>query len=341
MSFGFKVKLTMLLAAVGIMTASVFCYAADFGLGEAGSVSGLTKNKITEAGSIPAVLGDLVGIALSLLGIFFFILVLYAGFIWMTAAGSGEQVDKAKKILMSGAIGLVIVLSAYTITSYVFTEFLAGAPTGQTGGDVCKTGADGQDCGDNSLCLNKKCVSECVYTYGTNAKCKAAGSCAGVELTGFCPGGTNNKCCVPQYDYDFVHKVSGGTSDTGSVMIFESCSTKGGYCIKQGDAGCGTYPGYSEIPGNFSDCSGETSSCCVNSCRTKGGMCLSANECSNASGKEEAESCGDGQVCCVTCVSQGGSCFFSGSESCSGKVLSGSKNGCGTGLSCCIGGFLQ
>ncbi|MDO8425740.1 MAG: pilin, partial [bacterium] len=50
-----------------------------------------------------------------LLGIIAVCIVLYGGFLWMTANGAEEKITKAKKILINGAIGLLIVLSAFSI----------------------------------------------------------------------------------------------------------------------------------------------------------------------------------------------------------------------------------
>ncbi len=53
---------------------------------------------------------------LGLVGTVLFVYILYAGYIWMTAAGNSEQVEKAQAIIKNGVIGLIVVLSAYTIT---------------------------------------------------------------------------------------------------------------------------------------------------------------------------------------------------------------------------------
>jgi hypothetical protein len=37
----------------------------------------------------------------------------------MTSAGNPEQIDKAKRILRNAAIGLVIILSAFSIVSFI------------------------------------------------------------------------------------------------------------------------------------------------------------------------------------------------------------------------------
>lgn len=55
---------------------------------------------------------------------------------WMTAFGNDQKVEKSKEIIISAAIGLVIVLAAYAISRFVFGA-LAGATTGQGGMGCC------------------------------------------------------------------------------------------------------------------------------------------------------------------------------------------------------------
>lgn len=69
-------------------------------------------------------------IVLGFLGIIAVILILYAGFKWMTSRGNEEQVSDAKKILIAGVIGLVIILSAYIIANFVINQIYS-ATTGQ------------------------------------------------------------------------------------------------------------------------------------------------------------------------------------------------------------------
>ena len=56
---------------------------------------------------------------LALVGTIFFVLTFYAGVLWMTAQGEEEKVTKAKDMIKSAVIGLVIVVGAYAITSFV------------------------------------------------------------------------------------------------------------------------------------------------------------------------------------------------------------------------------
>ena len=56
---------------------------------------------------------------LLLLGIISVIILLLGGFKWMTSAGNAEKVTEAKNLIKNGIIGLIIILSAYTITRFV------------------------------------------------------------------------------------------------------------------------------------------------------------------------------------------------------------------------------
>lgn len=76
---------------------------------------------------------NLISVALGLLGTICVVLVLYAGFRWMTAGGNEENAKEAQSILKYAIIGLVIILSAYAITRYVFVN-LFKATTGKSYG---------------------------------------------------------------------------------------------------------------------------------------------------------------------------------------------------------------
>lgn len=76
------------------------------------------------------VLDDVVKLVQLLLGtvaIIFFILILWAGFRWMTSGGNQETVDKAKKMITSALIGLLVIVFSYAITVFVFRLVLETA----------------------------------------------------------------------------------------------------------------------------------------------------------------------------------------------------------------------
>jgi hypothetical protein len=78
-------------------------------------------------GNVPtdlsAVVGNVIKTVLSLVGIIFLVLTVYAGYLWMTARGEDEQVSKAKEIIKSSIMGLFIVVSSYAITVFITSRF--------------------------------------------------------------------------------------------------------------------------------------------------------------------------------------------------------------------------
>lgn len=75
---------------------------------------------------------------LSLLGLIFIILMLIAGFNWMTAGGDEQKVSKAKDTIEKAVIGLIIIIFAYSITYFVFKylPFGGSGGAGTTGGSM-------------------------------------------------------------------------------------------------------------------------------------------------------------------------------------------------------------
>lgn len=85
----------------------------DSGYGTSGGPQDLTTT-----------IGTIISTVLGLLGIIFLVLAVYAGFLWMTSQGSEEKTKKAKQILSTAVIGLVITLAAYAIADFVVGEAL-------------------------------------------------------------------------------------------------------------------------------------------------------------------------------------------------------------------------
>ena len=67
---------------------------------------------------------EVIRIILGFLGILAVIIVLYAGFKWMTAGGNEERVGDAKKILIAGLIGLIIIVFSYAIVNFIINQFV-------------------------------------------------------------------------------------------------------------------------------------------------------------------------------------------------------------------------
>ncbi len=72
----------------------------------------------------PEIIAEIIKYALSFLGLIFLILTLYGGFLWMTAGGNDDKISQSKSIVINGVIGLVIILSAYSITYFVLENII-------------------------------------------------------------------------------------------------------------------------------------------------------------------------------------------------------------------------
>ncbi|MFW5888708.1 MAG: hypothetical protein ACOCVY_03255, partial [Patescibacteria group bacterium] len=58
------------------------------------------------------------------LGILAVVIILIGGFKWMTAAGNEDKVGEAKKIIVAGVIGLVIILASWGIATFVLEQLM-------------------------------------------------------------------------------------------------------------------------------------------------------------------------------------------------------------------------
>ena len=96
---------------------------SDTGVHETGSAA--------YGGGLTGDIGDYVGTFVltplfSVLGLIFFLLKIYSGIMWMTAAGNPDRVGKAKRILVASVIGLSIVMLALGITYFILDAFILG-----------------------------------------------------------------------------------------------------------------------------------------------------------------------------------------------------------------------
>lgn len=77
--------------------------------------------------TLPGVLqmiADLLSYAVGLSAIIAIIMIVYAGFLYITSAGESENISKAGKALTAAVIGLIIVFLARTIIVFILEKFL-------------------------------------------------------------------------------------------------------------------------------------------------------------------------------------------------------------------------
>lgn len=85
---------------------------------------------ITTSRGLPDILGSIINVVLGFLGVVFLVLLLYAGFLWMTAQGEEKTVEKAKGIIKQAIIGLIIVVAAFAISNFVLGSLVNVTTTG-------------------------------------------------------------------------------------------------------------------------------------------------------------------------------------------------------------------
>ncbi len=94
------------------------------------NVSGATRANLAGATGLDekkdprVIIANVIKIILGFLGIIAVILILLAGFKWMTAQGNEDQVTEAKTLLTQAVIGLAIILSAFAIATFVTSELI-------------------------------------------------------------------------------------------------------------------------------------------------------------------------------------------------------------------------
>ena len=81
---------------------------------------------------IKVTIGNLVQIVIGFLGVLVVLYMLYGGFLWMTSGGDEKKIEQAKKMIVAAVIGLLIVLAAFSITSFIVNSLIKS--TGPGGG---------------------------------------------------------------------------------------------------------------------------------------------------------------------------------------------------------------
>ena len=122
-------KISTIGATVGLLLMPFASKALDTTLGLSNGNVGASTGLGTQ--DVRQTIGKIINVALSLLGVIVLVIIIYGGFLWMTAGGNDEKVGEAKKWIFGCIIGLVIILSAYAIATFVISN-LVNATTGQT-----------------------------------------------------------------------------------------------------------------------------------------------------------------------------------------------------------------
>ena len=92
-----------------------------------GGTEGAVQNEIGLGNTDPRIIiARIIQVLLGFLGILAVLIIMYGGWVWMTSEGDPQKIDKAKQILRNGAIGLIIILMAFAIATFLI-NWLLGA----------------------------------------------------------------------------------------------------------------------------------------------------------------------------------------------------------------------
>ncbi|MEK7644515.1 MAG: LamG-like jellyroll fold domain-containing protein, partial [Patescibacteria group bacterium] len=164
-----KIKYGLLMIFFGFLFfgASVFFGANEVAAQDTFGLQPIASGVNLAGGDIRVTITNIIRIALGLLGIIAFVIVLYGGFVYMTANGEEDKIATAKKILINGVIGLAIILSAFAITQFIFQKLSEATGTGYVDPtdinpgicDLSNPNYDASKC--NQLCVANPLLSLC------------------------------------------------------------------------------------------------------------------------------------------------------------------------------------
>ncbi len=82
---------------------------------------------------IEIVIANMIAAVLGFVGVIFITLIIYAGFKWMTGGRDGNEktISEAKTLIRNAVIGLIVIVSAYSITFYL-ASYILGATGNET-----------------------------------------------------------------------------------------------------------------------------------------------------------------------------------------------------------------
>jgi len=85
-----------------------------------------------EANDVFKVANAVIRVFFVILALVFLALMLYGGWNWMTAMGEDEKVTKGKDTIVAAIIGIIIIIAAYAVTTFVIANIYSFSVSGGT-----------------------------------------------------------------------------------------------------------------------------------------------------------------------------------------------------------------
>ncbi|GEM_PF-3790391 len=168
------------------------------------------------------IIAHLIRLALEFVGIILVLMILSAGVSFMFSGGEKEKIDKAKKTLFNAFVGLMIILSAYSIVSFVLNA--VGKETVSSSQDFYTNSTTisscipqpytGQDRGNSSLLANGIVSLNIVQSLDNNF----SSDVKGIKVSNFQLNGPWNSCDVLK-KVTVHHLGTGFVSDIDKIYI--------------------------------------------------------------------------------------------------------------------------
>lgn len=94
---------------------------------DAGKATGLPDKDVRE------VIAYIIRVVLGLLGTICVVIILYAGFLYMTSGGNEDKKEEAMAWIKGAVIGLALILMSYALSRYIITQLISATTGGGSG----------------------------------------------------------------------------------------------------------------------------------------------------------------------------------------------------------------
>ncbi len=114
---------TLLMAAVA--SAQTTAAGSNSALDNANALLNFTRVSALGTNDNPTVdeiAGNVISVALSLVGVVFIGIIIYGGYLWGTARGNEERVERGRKLIFEATIGVIIIFGAYFLTAFIIQQ---------------------------------------------------------------------------------------------------------------------------------------------------------------------------------------------------------------------------
>ncbi|EKE07504.1 MAG: hypothetical protein ACD_18C00064G0003 [uncultured bacterium] len=102
--------------------------------------AGKTAANLGSPKDVRIIVTNIIRIFLSFVGLLATAYLFYGGYLYMTSAGNESRTSSASKIMLSSALGLLVVLTSYSITMLIYKIYLSSITPATGLGELLKTG---------------------------------------------------------------------------------------------------------------------------------------------------------------------------------------------------------